>query len=133
MRVLVVDDHAVMRESLTQVLRHEPDLDVVGEATDGCSAIRLALELEPDVVIMDVAMPQVNGIDATRRILERRPRIRIIGLSVHSSKRYAAQMLRAGARAYVLKDGGMEELIQALQVVCRGRIYLSLGIDNGDS
>lgn len=133
MRVLVAEDHAVMRRSLTQVLEHEPELDVVGEATDGSAAVQLALELEPDVIIMDVAMPRVDGIDATRQILEHQPRIRIIGLSVHSSRRYAAQMLRAGARAYVLKDGGMEELIKAMQVVRKGRIYLSLGIDACDS
>jgi len=114
------------------VLRHEPDLEVVGEAPDGDSAVRLAADLEPDVVVMDVAMPEVNGIEATRRILERRPQTCIIGLSVHSSRNYAAQMLRAGARAYVLKDGGLEELVRALQIVHQGRIYLSREIDAFD-
>ena len=114
------------------MLRHEPDLEVVGEAPDGDSAVRLATDLEPDVVVMDVAMPEINGIEATRRILERRPQTHIIGLSVHSSRNYAAQMLRAGARAYVLKDGGVEELVRAMQIVHQGRIYLSLEIDAFD-
>jgi DNA-binding NarL/FixJ family response regulator len=119
-----------MRRSLAQVLECEPDVDVVGEAPDGGAAVQLAADLEPDVVVMDVGMPQVNGVDATRRILAQCPRIRVIGLSVHSSRDYAARMMRAGARAYVLKDGGGEELLAALQVVRQGRIYLSLGIDS---
>ena len=129
-RVLVVDDHAAMRRSVAQVLECEPGVDVIGEASDGGAAVRLAVDLEPDIVVMDVRMPRVNGVDATRRILQQCPRTRVIGLSVHSSREYAAQMMRAGAWVYVLKDGGGEELIAALQVVRKGRIYLSLGINS---
>lgn len=132
-RLLVAEDHILMRHSLTLVLGREPGWEVVGEASDGGTAVRLALALEPDVVVMDVALPQVNGVDATRRILEQRPQTHIVALSIRSSKRCAAQMLRAGARAYVLKDDGPEELVLAIQIVRKGRIYLSLGIDPCDS
>jgi two-component system, NarL family, response regulator NreC len=132
-RLLVAEDHILMRRSLTQVLRGEPGWEVVGEASDGGAAVHLALTLEPDVIVMDVAMPQVNGVDATRRILEQCPRIHIVALSVRSAKCYAAQMLRAGARGYVLKDDGPEELILAIRTVRTGRLYLSLGIDFCDS
>lgn len=128
-RVLVVDDHAAMRRCLTRVLESETDVKVVGEATSGHAAIRQVERLEPDVVIMDVGMPALNGIDATRQIVEQHPRTIVIALSVHDCAMYAMGMLRAGARAYVLKDGGGEELIHAMRVTCRGRTYLSSGIE----
>jgi len=128
-RVLIVDDHAAMRRSLTQVLELESGVQVVGEAKDGDAAIQLAEELEPDVVVMDVIMPSVDGIDATRRILQHHPETIVIGLSVHDSGAYAVRMLRAGARAYVLKDGGAEELVCALRATRTGQTYLSSGID----
>ena len=112
-RVLVVDDHAAMRRSLTQVLESESGVSVVGEATNGDAAIQLTERLRPDVVVMDVIMPALNGIEATRRILQQSPQTIIIALSVHECAMYAVRMLRAGARAYVLKDGGAEELVRA--------------------
>lgn len=129
MRVLVVDDHAAMRRSLALALDCESGVQVVGEAANGDAAIRLAEQLEPDVVIMDVGMPALNGIDATRRILEHHPQTIVIALSVHDCATYAVRMLQAGARAYVLKDGGAEELVSAMRAVCRGRTYLSSGIE----
>jgi two-component system invasion response regulator UvrY len=125
MRVLIADDHAVVRRSLTQVLASEPDLEVVGEASDGSSAVRLTKELQPDIVIMDVVMPQLNGIEATRQIVHDCPRVRVIGLSVHASRLYAAKMFQAGACAYVLKDGDIDELLYAMQAAADGETYLS--------
>ena len=101
-RVLIVDDHAAMRRSLTQALASEPDLELVGEAADGASAVKLAEELEPDLIIMDVVLPRLNGIEATRRIKREHPEIQIVGLSAYPSKGYAARMMDAGADAYVI-------------------------------
>jgi DNA-binding NarL/FixJ family response regulator len=129
---LVVDDHAAMRRSLTLALDGESGVQVVGEAANGDTAIRLVEQLQPDVVVMDVAMPALNGIDATRWIIQHHPRMIVIALSVHDCAAYAMKMLRAGARAYVLKDGGAEELVLAMHTACRGRTYLSSGIEGLD-
>lgn len=128
-RVLVVDDHAAMRRSVALALDGESGMQVVGEAANGDAAVRLAEQLQPDVVIMDVGMPSLNGIDATRRILEHHPQMIVIALSVHDCAAYAVRMLQAGARAYVLKDGGAEELVSAMRAVCLGGTYVSSGIE----
>ncbi len=114
MRVLIADDHAMVRQSLAQALRNEPGIEVVGEAPDGAAAVRLTGRLQPDVVLMDVAMPQVDGIEATRQIIRDYPEVRVIGLSVHDSMTYAARMLDAGACAYLLKDCNMEDLVREI-------------------
>lgn len=132
-RILIADDHAAVRQSLTQALRSEPDVEVVGEAPDGRSAVRLAKELKPDVVFMDVVMPTLNGFEATRQILEQCPRVRIIALSVHASRAYASRMLKAGACAYVLKDGDVQELLDAVDAVSHGQTYLSPGLARYDA
>jgi len=113
-----------MREGLKTLLLSEEDLEVVGEADDGRGAVALVLELRPDVVIMDVAMPGLNGIEATRQILRQVPRVRIIALSMHSDRRFVSEMLKAGAAGYLLKDGAFEELVRAIRAVLSGQTYL---------
>lgn len=123
-RVLIVDDHAMMREGLVVILSRDRDIEIVGQAESGLEAVRLCLELEPDVVVMDVVMGEVNGIEATRRILARQPDVRIVGLSSHKDSRYLAEMLRAGALAYVLKEEAYGELRKAIERVRKGETYL---------
>jgi NarL family two-component system response regulator LiaR len=129
-RVLIAEDHAAMRQSLVQALRCESDFEVVGEVADGIAAVQLAAQLKPEVVIMDIVMARLNGIEATRRIKKDHPEIQVVGLSVHSSRGYVAHMLAAGARAYVLKDDGTEELFRAIRGVCEGQTCLSAGLNN---
>lgn len=124
-RVLIADDYAALRTALTRALRLEPTIEVVGEAADGFSAVLLAEKLKPDVVLMDLNMPGLNGIEATRRIVQREPGVKVIGLSVHCFELYARQMLDAGARAYLTKDGDLEELVEVIEAVCRGQTYVS--------
>jgi DNA-binding NarL/FixJ family response regulator len=114
MRVLIVDDHLAVRRSLAQALGAEPGIEVVGEAPDGDSAVRLARQLGPDIVLMDVSMPGLSGIDATRLLLRECPQTRVIGLSVHDWPIYVTRMLEAGACAYLLKDCDLEELIREM-------------------
>ena len=114
MRVLIVDDHAMVRQSLAQALKEEPGIEVVGEAPDGVAAIQLADRLQPDVVLMDIVMPQLDGIEATRQIVRNHPETRVVGLSVHDSMAYAARMFEAGACAYLLKDCNIEDLVREI-------------------
>lgn len=119
-RILLVDDHRVLREGLAALLRGEPEFAVVGEAGDGRVAERLARDLAPDVVLMDVGLPDLNGIDATRRILAVAPATRIIALSMHSEQRLVMEMLRAGASGYLLKDAAYDELVRGIRTVLGG-------------
>ena len=127
-RVLLADDHKILRQGLRTLLEQEKDIQIVGEADNGRSSVKLTGELAPDVVIMDVAMPDLNGIDATRRITEAEPRTRVLALSMHSDGRYVKGMLQAGARGYILKDGAAEELTHAIRTVMAGQIYVSPGV-----
>jgi len=125
MRVLLVDDHKIIRDGLRAILEKQPEIDVVGEAADGHEAIECAQKADPDVIVMDVSMRGLNGIDATARIVSERPGIKVIGLSMNSDRRYVLAMLSAGAGGYILKDAASQELIHALRTVAAGHTYLS--------
>jgi DNA-binding NarL/FixJ family response regulator len=127
-RILIVDDHLILREALRRLLGGEADLQIVGEAADGEEAIRRTVELQPDVVVMDIVMPRVGGIDATRAILRDHPVTRVVILSMHDSDHYIRQSLEAGARGYVAKSSPSRELIAAIRATHRGELYFSPGI-----
>jgi DNA-binding NarL/FixJ family response regulator len=122
--VLIADDHQIVREGLRSLLAQEPGIRVVGEAAEGRTTLRLARELAPDVIIMDVAMPDLNGIEATRQIVAEFPAIRILALSMHDDRRFVLKMLKAGAKGYLLKDCAFKDLVKAIRVVVANRIYL---------
>src|SRR5262245_31835355 len=123
--ILIVDDHRIIRQGLRYLIESVPDMTVVGEAHDGRDAQRLVDEQHPDVIVMDIAMPGLNGIEATRQIVNQAPQARVIALSQFSQRRYVTEMLKAGARGYVLKEDAFEELVTAIQTVLEGRLYLS--------
>lgn len=127
-RVVLADDHKIMREGLCSLLRNDPRVEIAGVAEDGRSAVQLAREQKPDVVVMDVAMPDLNGIEAARRIKAEMPDVRILALSMHADKRYISSMLQAGASGYLLKDCAFKELVQAIHTVARRQVYLSPSI-----
>jgi DNA-binding NarL/FixJ family response regulator len=122
---LIADDHRIVREGLQSLVEKENDLEVIGMADNGRQALTLIRRLKPDVVIMDIAMPELNGIDATRQIADEVPGVKVIALSMHSEKQFVEGMLRAGAAGYLLKESAFEELIKALRIVCAGKKYLS--------
>jgi DNA-binding NarL/FixJ family response regulator len=125
MKVLIADDHRIVREGLRSLLEDQPDLEVVAEADNGRQALEMAAEHEPDVVVMDVAMPQLNGIEATRRLMNDQPNTKVVALSMHSDRRYVAEALKAGAAGYLLKDGAFDELVTAIRAVVANKVYLS--------
>jgi two-component system response regulator NreC len=124
-RVLLADDHRILREGLVALLEKQPGFTVVGEAENGRTAVQLARELLPDVVVMDVCMPDLNGIEATRQIVTEVPGVKVIALSMHSHKHFVKGMLRAGASGYLLKYSASRELVQAIQLAMTDRVYLS--------
>lgn len=127
-RIVIADDHQIMRQGLRTLLEKEPGMEVVAEADTGRKTVSLVREFLPQAVIMDVEMPDMNGIDACREILEEFPDIKIIALSMHSDRRFVVNMLRAGAQGYLLKDCAFEELVQALHLAMANRTYLSPGV-----
>ena len=125
-RVIIADDHQIVRDGLRSLLEKEPDLEVVAAVEDGRTTVRLVEELQPDVVIMDISMPGLNGIEATRKITRDFPNIKVIALSMHDDGRFVTNMLKAGASGYLLKDCAFKELTKAIHVVVRaGKSYLS--------
>ncbi|MBK6406634.1 MAG: response regulator transcription factor [Holophagales bacterium] len=126
--ILLVDDHRIVREGLRTLLGQQPDLEVVGEAADGRDAVTQARLLRPDVIVMDIAMPELNGVEATRLILAELPQVRVVALSMYADRRFVAEILRAGALGYVLKDGAFEELALAIRTITEGKTYLSPSI-----
>jgi len=127
-RVVLVDDHKIVRDGLSSLLSKEMDIDVVGEGENGREALGLCDQCEPDVVVMDIGMRDLNGVDATRHILEDHPSIKVVALSMHSDQSYVSAMLSAGASGYLLKDGAFEELARAIRAVNEGQTYLSQGV-----
>lgn len=124
-RILLADDHKIIREGLRSLLEKQSDMEVAGEVEDGISAVRVSEKLHPDIVIMDIGMPDMNGIEATRQIVARVRGVRVIALSMHSDKRFVSEMLKAGASGYLLKDCAFEELVSAIRMVSAGHTYLS--------
>jgi len=124
-RILLADDHKITRQGLRSLLDKQQDMEVVAEAEDGRTAVRLVGELSPNVVIMDVTMPDLNGIEATRQIVGQSPDVKIIALSMHSDTLFVTEMLRSGASGYLLKDCAFEELSRAIHAVVAGKTYLS--------
>jgi DNA-binding NarL/FixJ family response regulator len=124
-KVLLADDHRVFREGLRALLEKSADIRVVGEAENGRAAVRLTRDLAPDVIVMDVSMPELNGIEATRQISSRLPSTKVVALSMHADRRFVTEMLKAGARGYLLKDCTCEELVTAIRTTAAGKTYLS--------
>ena len=127
-RILIADDHRIIREGLHALLSKQDTFVVVGEAEDGRKAVDLAARLRPDVVIMDLTMPGLNGIEATRQIIAANPGMKVIALSIHSDRRFVRQMFEAGATGYLLKEGAFEELARAIRAVTDGKSFVSPGI-----
>jgi DNA-binding NarL/FixJ family response regulator len=128
--ILLADDHAVVRQGFKMILAAQPDMEIVGEAGNGREALELAGKLQPDVIVMDVAMPELNGIEATRRVADLSPRSRVLALSMHKDSVYVREILRAGARGYLLKDSIASDLLAAVRAVARGEGYLSPGVSD---
>jgi len=124
-KVLLVDDHAMIREGLRSLLDKQPGMEVIADADDGRKAIELVREHLPDIIVMDITMRGLNGIEATRQITQEFPSVKVIALSIHSKRRYVTDMLSAGASGYVLKECLFDELVQAIQAVVTGGRYLS--------
>lgn len=127
-RILIADDHKIFREGLRTLLQNRGDIEVIGEADNGRTVVALAAELRPDVIIMDVAMPDLNGIEATRQITGGRVAGKVLALSMHSDSRFVTRMLQAGAQGYLLKDCAFEELALAIDTIVSDGVYLSPGV-----
>jgi two-component system response regulator NreC len=123
-RVLIADDHTIVRSGVRMLLEAEPDIKIVGEALNGAEALSLTESLHPDLVLMDIAMPEIDGLEATRRLKARWPEINVLVLTMHRSDEYFFEMLKAGASGYILKAAEPDELVNAVRVVARGEVFL---------
>ncbi len=123
-KILIADDHQIMRQGLKSLLEKQGDLQVIGEAENGREVMKMVRELSPDIIVMDISMPDLNGIDATRRIVAEFPNTKIVALSIHSDRRFVAQMIEAGATGYILKENAFEELAKAIRVVNNNQTFL---------
>jgi len=128
-KVFIADDHKMFREGFKAQLDNVESMTVIGEATNGNEAVRMVEKLKPDVVVLDVTMPLLNGIEATRRILKSFPNIKVIILSMHADRIYVKEALKAGAEGYLLKEDSFEQLIEAIKTVLRGKVYLSKALE----
>ena len=124
-RIILADDHGIIRQGLRSLIESSPDMEVIGEAENGSTAVELVRVLQPDIVITDITMPSLNGMDATRQITHMFPQVKVIGLSGHTENFYIIGMFKAGASAYVLKQCLYDELFEAIQTVRQGGTYLS--------
>lgn len=124
-KILIADDHEILREGIRRMIDKEPDMEVVGEAEDGRSAVKLSKKLAPDIVPMDITMPDLNGMDATRKIVSETPGVKVLALSMHQDRKYVTGMLEAGATGYLIKGCKFEELATAIRSVARKNVYLS--------
>ncbi len=129
-RVLLADDHTILRRGVRMLIDSQPDMEVTGEAKNGREAIDEARRLKPDVVVMDVSMPELNGIEGTRQICDELPHTRVVALSMHKDSVYVREILRAGARGYLVKDSDDEDLLKAIRTVNRGEAFLSPAISD---
>ncbi|MFZ0534928.1 MAG: response regulator transcription factor [Anaerolineales bacterium] len=127
-RILLADDHTILRDGIRALLEDEPDMTVIGEAEDGRTAVKLACQLKPDVVLMDIAMPLLNGLEATRQIKHDCPQVKVLILTMHENEEYIRQVLASGAMGYILKDAAARELLDAIHAVQQGEAVLSPAI-----
>jgi len=124
-KILLADDHPILREGVRSVLKKESDIEVAGVAEDGRKALELVREILPDIIVMDITMPNLNGIDATHQIARDFPKVKVIALSMHSSRQFIINMLKAGATGYILKECTPEEIVKAIRAVFAGEVYLA--------
>jgi DNA-binding NarL/FixJ family response regulator len=127
-KIILADDHTILRQGLSRSFEQESDIKVIGQASDGHTAVDLVREMSPDVVIMDIGMPDLNGIEATRKIVKDHPQVKVVGLSMHSSDKYVREMFKAGAAGFLLKNCPFEELAEAVRTVAGGKTYVTSSI-----
>jgi len=129
-RIILADDHAIVRHGLNRSFQQEEDCEIIAQAEDGRTSVELARELSPDVVVMDIGMPDLNGIEATRQITRESTQVKVIALSMHSGRKYVTEMFKAGASGYLLKNCDFEELVDAVRIVVGGKTYISPSISD---